>query len=52
MFHLFKEFGITPAEWRELDVRDATFLLSGYAEMNKREAQRIKEQNAKRRLKR
>jgi hypothetical protein len=32
IFTLLKDFGLTPAEWREMDPRDMTFLTSAFAE--------------------
>ena len=32
IFTLLKDFGLTPAQWREMDPRDATFLTSAFAE--------------------
>ena len=43
-FHLLKEFGLTPAEWRALDPRDSTFLIHGFTNMMK-EKKRIQDEN-------
>ena len=37
LFHLMKEFGITPKEWREMDSRDTLWLISAYSDKNRRE---------------
>ncbi len=49
MFQLLVKLGLTPQQFRELDVRDATFLVAAYSEENKREAARQKRLAAQRR---
>lgn len=48
------ELGITPAEWRAMDLRDTTFLLAAKSEANRRvnnEQRRVQsQQRARRRL--
>lgn len=49
MFQLLAKFGLTPQQFRDLDVRDATFLVNAYNEENRREMDRMKKAEAKRR---
>ncbi len=37
LFHLFCELGITPNDWRNLDPRDARYLVAAYSVKNRRE---------------
>lgn len=50
MFQLLSKFGLTPQQFRDLDVRDATFLLNAFNEENRREVQRAKKAEAQRRV--
>jgi hypothetical protein len=34
LFHLLREFSLTPQQWRELDPRDRTFLASAFSHSN------------------
>jgi hypothetical protein len=43
-------FGLTPKQWRDLDIRDATFLVSAFSEKNKKEAEAYKKAKAERRV--
>ena len=55
-FHLFKELGITPDEWRAMNPRDTVFLALAFNEMNRRESEELQrgnnEQRARARLRR
>jgi len=41
-FHLLKELGMTPQQWRELDPRDSAFLANAFAESKRRERDEMK----------
>lgn len=49
MFQLLAKFGLTPQEFRDMNVVDATFLVNAYNEENRREQDRIKQAEIKRR---
>lgn len=51
MFTLLRDFSMTPAEWRELDPRDAAFLLNAYShrlEQERQARERAKAQRGRR----
>lgn len=46
-FHLLKEFGMTPQEWRELDPRDSAYLANAYAYANRQQREQYNRRQAK-----
>ena len=49
VFQLLAKFGLTPQEFRDMNVVDATFLVNAYNEENRRELDRMKKAEAQRR---
>jgi len=50
LFQLLTLFGLTPQQWRDLDLRDATFLAGAFNEQNRREREAMKKAEAQRRV--
>jgi hypothetical protein len=46
---LLSKFCLTPQQWRDLDIRDANFLVAAFNEENRREVDRQKRLAAQRR---